>query len=63
MPTSKKIWLWFIPIALVAAAASSAGVYAYVMRERAHAQQSHATFKAPLLVSVGADDREPAQRS
>jgi Flagellar basal body-associated protein len=55
MPTSKKIWLWFIPIALVAAAASSAGVYAYVMRERAHAQQSHATFKAPqapLLVSV-----------
>jgi flagellar protein FliL len=52
MPTSKKIWLWFIPIALVAAAASSAGVYAYVMRERAHAQQSHAAFKAPLLVSV-----------
>lgn len=55
MPTSKKIWLWFIPIALVAAAASSAGVYAYVMRERAHAQQAHATFKAPqapLLVNV-----------
>lgn len=55
MPTTKKVWLWFIPIALVAIVASSAGVYAYVMRERAHAQESHAvrTFpKAPLLVSV-----------
>ncbi|MFJ4344790.1 flagellar basal body-associated FliL family protein [Pseudomonas sp. NPDC089401] len=55
MPTTKKVWLWFIPIALVAAAASSAGVYAYVMRERAHAQHLGAARKvpqAPLLVSV-----------
>ncbi|NIE75442.1 flagellar basal body-associated protein FliL [Pantoea sp. Tr-811] len=55
MPTTKKVWLWFIPIALVAAAASSAGVYAYVMRERAHAKDISLARKvpqAPLLVSV-----------
>lgn len=53
--TSKKIWLWFLPLALVAAAASSAGVYAYVMRERAALQASRpaaAVPQAPLLVSV-----------
>ncbi|WDY57898.1 flagellar basal body-associated FliL family protein [Pseudomonas sp. PSKL.D1] len=53
MPTTtKKIWLWFAPIALVAAAASSAGVYAYVMRERANAQAARTVHVAPLLVSV-----------
>lgn len=56
MPTTtKKIWLWFVPLALVAAAASSAGVYAYVMRERAHTQASREVApppQAPLLVSV-----------
>lgn len=56
MPTTtKKIWLWFIPLALVAAAASSAGVYTYVMRERAQTQTARNTPvvpQAPLLVSV-----------
>lgn len=56
MPTTtKKIWLWFIPLALVAAAASSAGVYSYVVRERAQAQANRKTIvlpQAPLLVSV-----------
>ncbi len=56
MPTTtKKIWLWFIPLALVAAAASSAGVYAYVMRERAHVQANRTSVappQAPMLVSV-----------
>ncbi len=56
MPTpSKKIWLWFIPLALVAAAASSAGVYTYVMRERANVQAARpevAPPQAPLLVTV-----------
>lgn len=56
MPTTtKKIWLWFIPLALVAAAASSAGVYTYVVRERANAQahrQAIVLPQAPLLVSV-----------
>lgn len=53
--TTKKIWLWFIPFALVAAAASSAGVYVYVVRERAHAYPANAAPampQAPLLVSV-----------
>lgn len=53
--TSKKIWFWFIPLALVAAAASSAGVYAYVMRERAALQASRPAAplpQAPMLVSV-----------
>ncbi|WP_175652978.1 flagellar basal body-associated FliL family protein [Pseudomonas sp. Marseille-P9899] len=53
--TTKKIWLWFIPFALVAAAASSAGVYVYVIRERAHsyAPQAAAVMpQAPLLVSI-----------
>jgi len=56
MPTpTKKIWLWFIPLALVAAAASSAGVYTYVMRERATVQAARNTVEppaAPLLVTV-----------
>lgn len=56
MPTTtKKIWLWFIPLALVTAAASSAGVYAYIVRERAQAQVSRTSTvvpQAPLLVSV-----------
>lgn len=53
--TTKKIWLWFIPFALVAAAASSAGVYVYVIRERAHAYAPQAAAvmpQAPLLVSI-----------
>ncbi|HDS1745531.1 flagellar basal body-associated FliL family protein [Pseudomonas putida] len=53
MPTTtKKIWLWFIPLALVAAAASSAGVYTYVMRERAHTQATRTAPAVLLLVNV-----------
>ncbi|AVD88283.1 flagellar basal body-associated FliL family protein [Pseudomonas sp. SWI44] len=53
MPTTtKKIWLWFIPLALVTAAASSAGVYVYIVRERAQAHVSKTIPTAPLLVSI-----------